>query len=233
MPGGSWMGFGSFGGLTHTTLTGAPFSATETKLTRRTLADGTQVQQQQQSTIYRDSAGRVRIDTTLGGSSSGGTQPARTVSMIYDPVAGYTYRLNAQTMTAVKSPLPQKNSANNGSHTPRQHSDSAQVTTQDLGTQTINGVSATGTQVTRTIPAGAIGNTNPIQVVQVTWASAALQIPVQVSVTDPRFGNTTTNLTNIVQTAPDASLFQVPANYTISDAPQRMRHGFAGRHSQQ
>jgi hypothetical protein len=36
---------------------------------------------------------------------------------------------------------------------------------------------------------------------------------------DPRFGETVYRLTNISRTEPDASLFQVPADYKIKDAP--------------
>jgi hypothetical protein len=36
---------------------------------------------------------------------------------------------------------------------------------------------------------------------------------------DPRFGETVYRLTNISRTEPDASLFHVPADYKITDAP--------------
>ena len=49
------------------------------------------------------------------------------------------------------------------------------VTTTSLGTQTINGVQAEGTRTTRTIPAGAIGNANPIVITNERWYSPDLQ----------------------------------------------------------
>ena len=54
------------------------------------------------------------------------------------------------------------------------------VATETLAMQTINGVQATGTRVTRTIPAGQIGNAQPIQIVTETWHSPDLKIPVMV-----------------------------------------------------
>src|SRR5262249_21720269 len=87
-----------------------------------------------------------------------------------------------------------------------------------LGTQTINGVPATGTQVTRTIPAGAIGNAQPIQAVRTTWISTALKVPVQVKSSDPRFGTTDRELTNIIQAEPDPSLFVVPSGDTVKES---------------
>src|SRR5277367_1783072 len=46
---------------------------------------------------------------------------------------------------------------------------------EDLGTQTMQGVSATGVRTTRTIPAGQIGNDRPIEIVTEIWTSPELQ----------------------------------------------------------
>ena len=67
--------------------------------------------------------------------------------------------------------------------------------------------------MTRTIPAGKIGNEKPIVVVTERWFSTDLQLPLTTTHTDPMMGTVTTNLTNINRTAPDASLFQVPSDY--------------------
>jgi len=93
--------------------------------------------------------------------------------------------------------------------------DNANVTREPLGTKTINGLQATGTRVTRTIPAGKIGNENPIQVVTERWYSTDLQVPLTTTHTDPMMGTVTTSLTNINRAAPDASLFQVPSDYKV------------------
>ena len=206
----------------HGTVTGAPFSATETRQSQRTLANGSQIQNQQQSSLYRDSQGRVRIDTTITppATASGGSTP-RTMSTIYDPVAGFVYRLNPAKMTAVKSAIPQRPSPTSGTPPARTPRAGVQVQTQSLGTSTVNGVTATGTQVTTTIAAGTFGNTAAIQAVRVTWVSTALQIPVQITVSDPRSGNSTMNVTNIVQASPNESLFQVPPGYTVTTASAR------------
>jgi hypothetical protein len=89
--------------------------------------------------------------------------------------------------------------------------------TTDLGSQIINGVTAQGTRNTLTIPLGQIGNDRPIQVVDEHWYSSDLQMPVRTSNSDPRFGDATWQLTNIVRSAPDPSLFQIPSDYTIAD----------------
>lgn len=90
---------------------------------------------------------------------------------------------------------------------------------ESLGTQAVNGVAAQGTRTTMTIAAGQIGNDRPIQVVSERWFSTDLQMLVKSSNSDPRFGETTYNLTSINQAAPDPSLFQIPADYTVLQGP--------------
>lgn len=92
------------------------------------------------------------------------------------------------------------------------------VQTENLGKQLIEGVEAEGTRTTRTIPAGEIGNEQPIQIVSERWYSPELQVVVMTRSSDPRAGETTYRLTNIVRAEPSASLFQLPADYTVKDA---------------
>jgi hypothetical protein len=80
------------GGVIGKTVKGAPYSATEVTETNQTLADGTHINNQTQTQVWRDSEGRVRRET--------GNEV-----MIYDPVAGFSYSLNTKTQTARKLPL--------------------------------------------------------------------------------------------------------------------------------
>jgi hypothetical protein len=93
-----------------------------------------------------------------------------------------------------------------------------QSATEDLGTQVIEGITAAGTRVTTTIPTGAIGNEQPIQIVSERWYAPDLQTVVLSKLNDPRIGETTHKLTNINRGEPDPSLFQVPAGYTVQDS---------------
>lgn len=88
---------------------------------------------------------------------------------------------------------------------------------ESLGTQTIEGLTVEGARSTRTIPAGAVGNTLPIEVVDETWYSPELQITVMTRHRDPRSAETTYRLINIDRGEPDRSLFEVPAGYTVSE----------------
>jgi hypothetical protein len=211
-------GMMSMGPGSRTPVTGAPYSAVETVQIQQTLADGNQITRQETSKVFRDSQGRVRTERAASGQS-----PA--VIAIFDPVAGFSHVLNPSSMTAIKTSIHIRNGSQGdfGPHPrgKRGEASGAQVQTEDLGTQIINGISATGTKTTRTIPAGAIGNQQAIQVVHEAWISTDLKVPVLIKTSDPRFGNTVMQLTGIARSEPDAALFQVPSGYTVTTGPAR------------
>lgn len=89
------------------------------------------------------------------------------------------------------------------------------VTTEDLGTQSVNGVPARGTRVTTVVPVGEIGNDRELRSVSERWFSSELNLLIKSVNTDPRFGTTTYELTNISRQPPVPSLFQVPSDYNI------------------
>jgi len=93
------------------------------------------------------------------------------------------------------------------------------IKNEDLGSQSIEGVLAKGTRTTHIIPAGQIGNQQEIDTVDEHWYSPELQINVLTRHSDPRTGETVNRLRNIVRVEPDPSLFQVPADYQITEQP--------------
>ena len=94
-----------------------------------------------------------------------------------------------------------------------------EVQTENLGTQTMQGVSVNGVRTTRTIAAGEIGNDRPIDIVTEVWTSPELKTIIYSKRSDPRMGDQTFQLTNIVRSEPDASLFTVPADFKLADGP--------------
>jgi len=155
-------------------------------------------------------------------------QAAPHVTFVNDPVAGTHYILEADTKTARQMPPPpdkaeltRKGHAG-GRGAGADAADKETVTTS-LGTQTIGGVTAEGTRYTRTIPAGQIGNVKPIVVVTERWYSPELQMAVMTKRSDPRSGDTVFQMTSIARTEPAASLFQVPADYTVAQATPHVR----------
>jgi hypothetical protein len=222
--------------------TGRPLSATEERRTVQTLGDGTVLENADSNLFYRDSQGRTRVEQTRQGKTS---------IVITDPVAGFMVTLDPATKTALKSavsaqaawrrvtiakdrlsifPLGGRGSAEPTTLMEKLKAqlsnqlDAAKRTTrEDLGTLNQYGVPAQGTRETLTIPAGEIGNNRDIHVINERWYSNELQMLVKSVNSDPRFGTTTYQLTNIVRVNPDSSLFQIPADYTVAEGGGRGR----------
>jgi hypothetical protein len=215
----------------------APFSAEAVTETIQQLYDGNRIVQRQSQKLYRDSQGRERREQSA---------PMEIVS-INDPVAGESYTLHPDTRMAEKrdyaagrisfnvgagaagrgvvrfsvsagEPAPQVLFFNAGVKEqvpePRQES---------LGTRIIEGVQAEGTRSTTTIPAGAIGNERPIEIVDERWFSPDLHMTVMTRHADPRSGETVYRLTNIQRVEQVRSLFEIPTGYAINDLAQKLR----------
>lgn len=87
--------------------------------------------------------------------------------------------------------------------------------TTSLGVKDFEGVKAEGKSTTWTIPAGEIGNRNPIMVMSETWYSPDLQVTVYSRHNDPRTGESIYRLANIQRGEPAADLFKVPDDYKV------------------
>lgn len=211
-----------------------PFSATEERHFVQMLGDGTRIENMQTNRLYRDSEGRTRVEDMNGRVT------------IYDPVAKVQFVLDPASKTARKQNAPfQFVFTGNGTFSgyssyatssnvfpnpwelqPRAATMRGETmqgvmseTTENLGTQTVNGVAAQGVRTTMIIPKGQIGNSKDIKVSTEHWSSNDLQMLVKSVNSDPRFGDTTYQLTKITQSAPDAALFQVPADYAVTEGP--------------
>jgi hypothetical protein len=202
-------------------VTGVPFTASFSTESVQTLADGNRIQHKNSGTLARDAQGRTRRDMSLPAIGAWTTSGApREVSMINDPVSGVHYVLEHERKIAREFAPPDlladkiKHGQGGIASTKKTLADS-NVTTASLGTQTIGGVPAEGTRITHTIPADAIGNKLPITVTVERWYSADLQTDVMIKRSDPRSGDTIMQLCDIVRQVPDASLFQVPSDYTV------------------
>ncbi len=224
--------------ISATAVQGAPYTATVTNESIQTLADGNRIVQTSTGTMARDSMGRTRQDAPV--SSIGSIARANAPHMVFirDPVAETSYTLNLTDKTAHKAPSRMlapppppsaaaaratsllalapssqlqpyavaRNPAFQGSDKPL---------TEDLGSQTMEGVLVTGTRTTHTIPAGEVGNDKPLSIVNEVWTSPDLKIIVYSKRSDPRTGDQTVKLTNIVRAEPDPSLFAIPADFKI------------------
>jgi hypothetical protein len=197
---------------------GAPYSAQVSTDMTQVLSDGNRINRKNTGMVYRDNEGRTRREHALNaiGPFATGGNPLQVV-FINDPVAGVQYVLEPQDKVARKMTPPPGGLLN----APKAHRFSAAsqetVKNESLGQQITEGITVEGMRITRTIPAGAIGNELPIEIVTERWFSSDLQANVMVKRTDPRIGTSIYRLTNITRSAPAAPLFQVPADYTVKE----------------
>ena len=200
-----------------------PYSADQVTVTTQTLADGTKITQRRFARVYQDSQGRKRYEYYRRGSESTGRDDSLEGAYIFDPVAGVSYNLNARKHTAQRED-ERKRTAPPPAPTPGASANLTaarpllpQPTREDLGTQVIEGIEARGWRVIRTIPEGAQGNDQPIQVTEEVWSSENPPLLLMRITNDPRRGETVMRLTNLVFEEPPADLFQVPADYTVQE----------------
>lgn len=206
-------------------VTGAPFSGVAVTESTQTLADGNRITRKTQSNLFRDSQGRVRKEVTISGFAPlAASGEPKSFVVINDPVANTNFVLHPENKIAENVGHPfrkMKELAKGGAIEDRRQAREQQeiasgiLKKEDLGTQVIGGVSAQGTRVTKTIPAGQMGNEKPILIVHETWFSNDLQMVVMSKRTNPWIGETTYTLTNIQRTEPAAALFAVPSDFTV------------------
>ena len=212
-------------------VTGVPFSAVAVQETNQTLSDGNHISRKSEVNLFRDSLGRIRKEVAISGlgplAASG---PPKSFVVINDPVANANFVLHPETKVAeqvgpafrgMKGPM---SGAFEGKWRAHQQEEiaSGNLKKEDLGTQVVAGVSAQGTRLTRTIPAGQIGNEKPILIVHETWYSNDLQMVVMSKRSNPWSGETSYKLTNIQRTEPAAALFGVPLDYAVTAGENRM-----------
>ncbi len=219
---------GSGGAVLLGTRTGAPYTATRKTTRVQTLANGTTITHVTTVKEARDSQGRTYRATQLETPGNEQGQPM-IIYMVFDPVNRTTmnWSSNGKQVILRHIPEPHPISMPDGATqpprtqvpVPRMNKSDFQI--EDLGAKTIDGFEVTGQRFTRTIPAGQDGNDQPIVVTQETWTSSELHMVIQHITDDPRFGNTTMELTDIDRNEPDPSLFEAPEGYTVREIQPR------------
>ena len=203
---------------------GIPLTADIVNTHIQVLQDGNRITNEETSHFYRDSEGRTRRENKI--MLPGMQNDAPSMVMITDPVAHTKFILNTMSKSAdeigmnvgsahsdvmyVKKRIDEQNVTH-----PRGASDAEAETKEDLGTQSIEGVTARGTRSSHVIPAGQIGNEKAITVTTESWFSDEVGMEVLRVHKDPWSGEVTTKVTNIRRGEPDAALFTPPAGYKV------------------
>ena len=227
-----------------TTIKNAPFSAVVITQYDRVLGNGNHIHRETRGKVYRDDQGRVRTETEFATPGNGGEQFLRVT--ILDPVQHTVTHLDPRNKIAtvthtgpavatsdvalapkhgtmvMATPL---NDSGQPSGPPMkiqtEHSGAsagAAAKTESLGAKSIEGVEAVGTKTTRTISAGAMGNTEPIVSVSDSWYSRDLQVVVLNETDDGQSGHNSMKLVDIVRAEPNPQLFLIPPDYTVKES---------------
>jgi hypothetical protein len=224
-------------------IRGAPFSAEAVTEHVQVIADGNRMVRKSSTRIYRDALGRTRREheLTRGRVAAPDGQPARLI-LINDPVGRVNYLIETHTGVARRRPLPpqrimeamQRARGDNPSFSVllptstvrrrQAEGDAAppapRPVREKLNPQIVEGVMAEGSRTTLTIPAGEFDNEQPMSISHEEWYAPELQMVVLMKHSDPRFGETTFRLTNILRGEPAAELFQLPHGYEVVDGNQ-------------
>lgn len=189
------------------------------KLERVTpLADGTTLTRNWEEQKWRDSLGRFRKQET---EVESGKDPVFHAVTIVDPVANTLVTLNLDRKTATVFHLPTQGPAAlhpwvDPFEEPLMARPGVQVKTEKLEGKTIAGVPAVGRRVTRIRPPGTIGNDKPVVSVAERWVSPDLKIMLETTLDDPREKQVRL-VTQLDRSAPDPSVFAIPADFTVKD----------------
>ena len=217
---------------------GAPYSAVGTTETVQTLADGNRIVHTNSSHYYRDSSGRTRTELSLSAVGPFTLEGSHTLVIITDPIAKQRFVLHPDQKRADALPFgpPALTAAAGGTGgqggvegtaatgssatAPARCSPGAgptQGTTVSLGQKTIAGLQVAGTRTEYTIPAGRMGNEQPINVTSEQWVSEELGVTVSSTVHDPIIGDTQFHLSQVERGEPDTTLFVIPSDYATTD----------------
>ena len=220
---------------------GAPFSAESTTEHVQLLGDGNRMVRKSSAKLYRDAVGRTRREheITRGRGAAPDGQPARII-VINDPLTQVNFIIETHNNLVRKRHMPpprvreamqraRGDSSGFGVLMPtsavrRREAQGDNVPAppkpvrEKLGSQVVEGVAAEGTRTTLTIPAGEFDNELPMVISHEEWYAPELQMVVLMKHNDPRFGETTFRLTNILRGEPAPELFQLPDGITVVDA---------------
>jgi hypothetical protein len=231
--------------MDETPVKGMPFCATVSTEHTQVFGDGNRIHTTDTSSLCRDSAGRTRREASLNLLGAAPEKTGAKMITIVDPVAGFRYVLDPQAKIARKMPMRPglaklghaAGTAEKADHimvlrteeasggpdvfyrnvfvTKGERADQPPPASENLGDQTIEGIHATGTRITTTIPAGKMGNEQPIVVTSERWYSPELKATVLTKHNDPWSGELKTQFTNVNAAEPDSSLFTVPSDYKV------------------
>jgi hypothetical protein len=202
---------------------GEPYTATRVITTVQKLQDGTTMSNKGQRILVRDIEGRIRQQQWMV--MPKGDAPGIKMVYIKDPVTNTLIMWSEGAKVkkeAIQIKLPDTTSTAKAKDT-QAAANQKSGTVEELGQQSIEGVLVTGERITHMIPAGSVGNDQPLTRTNEIWTAPDLQLVVREIYTDPRTGVRTSELQDLSRENPPITMFQPPDGYTIKTNAQAMK----------
>jgi hypothetical protein len=225
---------GGFGGKV---VTGKPILATFTITHTETLRDN-KIASTTTGTFARGADGSTYRDVKLSAMGPwAASGKAQEFAYIRNVTQGTQYIVNVTKGTYEGIPIREHNPPQGGKKDRPNDSASNSETVNDnpngsyADPATKKVYPADDRHVTRTISAGAIGNLKAIIITSERWYSSTLDLLLEDTHTDPRFGTTTYKLSSIGQ-SPASSLFTPDPSFTQVQGEGFERRGFRGEGKQ-
>jgi hypothetical protein len=203
-------------------VVGQPFTLVEKTADLTPKPDGTAVTRRSVERKWRDSQGRFRREV---GQVADGQEAVYDRATIIDPVKNTvtTLYFDRKVASVVHLQPGALHPYVDLEDRPLVAMPGVQVKVETIEGRSFAGEKAVGRRVTRTRPPGTVGNDKTIVSVSERWMSPDLKIMLATSMDDPR-EKQGREVMQISRGEPDASLFQVPADYTVTEAVGRPMH---------
>ena len=190
---------------------GKPFSAKVVLEIANQLSDGTLITHTTYNMDSRDTRGRTRNEARNWINPTTTEEPRLTRIELYDPATRTRTNLFPLTKLARQWVV--------GTSSTSQTNPGAmpETTRESLGSDVMEGLPVQGTRTTQLYPAGAMGNDRPLAIVTESWFSEDLKIALLTRRNDPRYGAQIVRVTELSRQEPDASLFDIPKDYKVTN----------------
>lgn len=192
---------------------GLPFSAKVELETVNQLQNGTLITHQTYNLDARDSQGRTRNEARNWIDPSTGAEAWLTRIELYDPSTRLRTSLYPLTKVARQWPLGTPGPI--PAPSPQSGPAKPETTRENIGTDTMEGLPVRGVRVSQTYATGSLGNDRPLTVVTEYWYSETLRLNLLTKRSDPRYGEQTVRVTELVREEPDPALFAIPDEYKL------------------
>jgi hypothetical protein len=225
------LGMVVYGGLGGAPMKkGAPYTAVTRSTVDQKLPDGNVIHRVAVGRQARDFAGKAMTETMVECVLNAEGQPTARYSVsVYDFPAkvsmswqvggpeGKVVRVIHQNETPPTVPSPEEQAANQARNRANSQRLQRESHTDQLGNRNINGLEATGSRNTRTIPIGEEGNEQPLVITHDTWFSKETGLTLLLIDEDPRRGKYTFEYEDLKLGEPDAAVFAPPADYKVQE----------------